>query len=370
MARKKANGKSAISVILAIIFFLIGGGYYLYTNYLNKPAPLELNGELSIHFLELGNEYAGDCIYIKAGDNDILVDAGSRTGSVSTIKSYLDRVVLDNTLEYVIVTHADQDHIAGFGANNGIFDLYKCENIIDFARSDKTTNIYNSYIQKRDAEILAGAKHNTVLECYNNVNGGSREIMLTESIKLTFLYQKYYEQKAIHENDYSVCFLLTHGTRNFLFTGDLEDGGEQSLIEKNNLPQVELFKAGHHGSNTSNTTELLSVIRPKNVVVTCVAGSVEYTQNLQNTFPTQNVINNIAPYTSRVFVTSTIEVEYDSKEGEYNNVASTLTKLNGNIVVTSSSTEQEVLVNCDGTSSLLKDTPWFKANRQTPLAWQ
>ena len=34
--------------------------------------------EMSINFLELGNKYTGDCTYIKAGDTDILIDAGSR----------------------------------------------------------------------------------------------------------------------------------------------------------------------------------------------------------------------------------------------------------------------------------------------------
>ncbi|MBR5192064.1 MAG: MBL fold metallo-hydrolase [Clostridia bacterium] len=368
MARKSKATKG-ISIVLSIIVFLIGAGYYLYTTYFNKLPPLELKGELSIHFLELGNKYAGDCIYIKAGDNDILVDAGSTNESVPTIKSYLDRVVLDNKLEYVIATHADQDHIAGFGCKNGIFDLYECETIIDFARSDKDSDTYNNYVAKRDAEVAQGATHYTVLECYNNLNGAKREIMLTESIRLTFLYQKFYENKSSEENNYSVCFLLTHGTRNFLFTGDLEEDGEESLLTRNNLPQVELFKAGHHGSNTSNTTKLLSVIQPKIVTVTCVAGSVEYTQNLENTFPTQNVINNIALYTEKVYVTSTIEVEYNEEKDKYENVGE-YTKLNGNIVVTSSSTEQEVLVDCDGLSSVLKDTDWFKQNREVPLAWQ
>ena len=92
----------------------------------DKP-PVIVDGELSIHFLELGNNYSGDCIYIKAGDTDILVDAGSRAGSVDTIQTYLKDYVKDDILEYVVVTHADQDHIAGFGASKSIFDLYECK---------------------------------------------------------------------------------------------------------------------------------------------------------------------------------------------------------------------------------------------------
>lgn len=36
-----------------------------------------VNSNLSIHFLELGNQYTGDCVYIKAGETDILIDAAA-----------------------------------------------------------------------------------------------------------------------------------------------------------------------------------------------------------------------------------------------------------------------------------------------------
>ena len=85
-----------------------------------------VHSDFMVHFLELGNKFAGDCTYIKAGDCDILIDAGSRTSSVSTISEYIDQYVTDGKLEYVIVTHAHEDHYAGFSAINGsIFDCQK-----------------------------------------------------------------------------------------------------------------------------------------------------------------------------------------------------------------------------------------------------
>ena len=65
-------------------------------------------------FLELGNYYAGDSVYIKAGEVDILIDAGSRASSSTTIHNYIKEYCTDRKLEYVIATHAHQDHIAGF----------------------------------------------------------------------------------------------------------------------------------------------------------------------------------------------------------------------------------------------------------------
>ena len=149
---------------------------------------LELSGDFSMHFLMLGNEYAGDCVYIKAGENDILIDAGSRKSSVDTIEEYLDGYVQDDKLEFVIATHADQDHIAGFAKADGIFARYECETIIDFARSDKDTATYEDYIANRDAEVEAGAKHYTALECYKGEDGANRVYTLGDGIKMEILY--------------------------------------------------------------------------------------------------------------------------------------------------------------------------------------
>ena len=75
-------------------------------------------GELSIHFLELGNKYTGDCTLIKIGDTEVLIDAGSRKGSAETLVPAVSEYCTDGVLEYVIATHADQDHIAAFVGTN------------------------------------------------------------------------------------------------------------------------------------------------------------------------------------------------------------------------------------------------------------
>ena len=147
-----------------------GGGDFVSKK---KKNEVVVEGELEIHFLELGNKYTGDCTYIKAGENDILIDAGSKTSSIETIDAFLKQNVADGKLEYVIVTHAHEDHYAGFATNENIdslFDLYECEVIIDFAQitSGKSEQrMYNNYIRERDAEIAAGATHYTAAECIN-----------------------------------------------------------------------------------------------------------------------------------------------------------------------------------------------------------
>ena len=375
MAKKKSKAKkfnAALAVVLAIVCLFVGlvGGYF---GYLFVTAPTETDvytaGSLSVHFLELGNKYTGDCTYIKAGDTDILIDGGSRVDSVSTISEYLDEYVTDGKLEYVIVTHAHQDHYASFATNIGvdsIFDLYECETIIDFALTNQKQNedkdgdgfgenMYSDYLRERNDEINAGAKHYTAAQC---IEQNMAEFKLSETATLRILDQKFYYEKAETENDYSVCVLITEGENNFLFTGDLEEEGEESLVEMNDLPRVSVYKAGHHGSKTSSHDVLLDEITPEIVCVCCCAGSSEYTDKNENQFPTQAFVDRISKHTDKVYVT-TLCVDYENDE---------FTSMNGNIIITYAF--GELTVYCSANETILKDTEWFKKNRTCPEAWK
>lgn len=315
---------------------------------------------LEIHFLELGNKYTGDCTLIDVGDVEVLIDAGSRKGSAATLVPYVNEYCADGVLEYVIATHAHQDHIAGFvgtADTDGILESFVCQTIIDYPRSDSTSKIRSEYEALRDQEVKNGAKHYTALECYRQENGAKNSYTLGAGITLTILYQEYYENKASDENEYSVCVLLTQGERNFLFTGDLEEKGEASLVKHNDLPQCVLYKAGHHGSISSSTDTLLSVIQPEIVCVCCCCGNMEYAKDPLNDFPSQTFVDNIAPYTDKVYVTTIVS---DNEKG--------FTSMNGNIKVKSDNAG--VSVHGSNNDTLFKDTDWFEKNRTMPSNWK
>ena len=357
---KKFNGFLALFLAVVMIFVGAFGGGYFYLEAHGFTSEV-YSGDFSVHFMELGNKYTGDCTYIKAGDVDILIDAGSRVDSIESITKYINNFVTDGILEYVIVTHAHKDHYAGFATpenTDSIFDLYECEVIIDFSQTNQTDGkMYNDYLRERDAEIANGAAHYTAKQC---IDENKSVFELANGITMTILDQKYYHQKASEgENDHSVCTLFTVGDEYFLFTGDLEDKGEKSLIEKNELPKVSLYKAGHHGSKTSSCPEFMQVIQPEVVCVCCCAGSSEYTDTEENQFPTQTFINNVAPYTDAVYVT-TISEDDDYKNGIFSS-------MNGDIVVTCAG--GALTVTCSASDKKLKDTDWFKAHRTTPNAW-
>lgn len=361
-------------------------------------------GAVAVHFLELGNKYTGDCTYIKVGENiDILIDCGSKSNSVPTVSNYLNKYVTDGVLEYVIVTHAHQDHYAGFATSakvDSIFDLFECETIITFSTTNQkmptkyldreigtkqyvsdlgivsyaetttsTSTLYANFNRELTAELnttltkgtKAGQKpvHYTATDVLNTYTDGKIELDAVNDINLQVLDNYYYTNDG-HENDYSVCTLLNQGSKYFIFTGDLEIEGEEKLIEQARNPilhtqdfRVELYKAGHHGSKTSSSMDFLNIIKPKVVCVCCCAGSSEYTDNVANQFPTKEFINNVSQFTTQVYVTS-LCIDYDG--GKF-------TSFNGNIVVMAKKDDTEISVYCSNNTLVLKDTEWFKTNR-------
>jgi len=360
-----------LTIFACIIALIIGAvaGFLGWTIYKNPHGgDVYVSGDLKIHFLELGNNYTGDSVYIKAGNTDVLIDAGSRKNSAKAITEYVNQFCDDGILEYVIATHAHQDHIAGFVGTKeipGIFDAYECQTIIDFSKTNVSSDVYSGYLEKRSAEIDDGATHYTALQCWKETDGAKRVYELSNGIELEILYNKFYETETSDENDYSVCVMINQGDKHFLFTGDLEHEGEEELVKNNQLPKVEVFKAGHHGSGTSSSKTLLDVIDPEIICICCCAGSVEYTQDLNNTFPYQAVIDRMAQYTDKVYATTAGQIEYSTEKGKYVDVG--FSSLNGNIVVTSN--KKGVTVDCSHDDNILKNTTWFKENRTTPTEW-
>lgn len=354
--------------------------------------------DFQIHFMMLGNDKAGDSIYIKAGETDVIIDAGSRQQSTVTTKEYMNNYITDNKIEYVILTHGDQDHVDGFtdtNNNKGILSSYQIDTIIDNKYTNKTTSTYNKYLTLRDDLVKNGTKHYYAGDCFDNINGAKREYQLSDKVTMSILYNYYYFNQGSDENNYSVCTMFTYDNGdnkyNFMFTGDLEKDGEEKMAayydkstSDKTLPEVELFKAGHHGSKTSSNDCLLSLIKPKMCIVSCCCGTNEYTAITNNQFPTQEFISRISKYTDNVYVTSIYENYTIKKAGQAidkdgnpkvdkdgNPVSDTTgVKVNGEYISTSGfkAMNGNIIVSCEkegiglaASNNLikLKDSEWF-----------
>ncbi|MDE6557889.1 MAG: MBL fold metallo-hydrolase [Clostridia bacterium] len=334
---------------------------------------------------------------IDGGETEVLIDAGSAKGSATTIKTYIDKYV-DGDLDYVISTHSDEDHIAALigsksgNSRSGILYQYSVGTFIRFDKSGKDGNgkpvetdkgnktLYGEYLDAVAYAKAQGTNVYTASQCYEEKDGAKRQYYLdaNHTISFNILYNYYYYNASSDENNYSVVTLLTQelvgGNKHYLFTGDLEEDGESKMVEyyanaSNSksaydiLPEVELYKAGHHGSKTSSTAKLLNVIKPKYVAVCCCCGSPEYTKENNNTFPTQTMIDNVGKFTDKIYVTSiaTDLPEKDDKGNYKSQSFGGFKSMNGNIVFYSKSDKLKLW--CSDNDTVLKDTDWFKENR-------
>ncbi len=147
-------------------------------------------------------------------------------------------------IDKLIITHADADHVEG------------AEEVLEEIRIGEIHISPNSYHKDVMKDLLAEAKNQKV---------PVKEQMASNSWKIdeiSFSYLWPVETNYEGNND-SLVLLITSGTFRGLFTGDLEKEGEEVMLRLYPyLKDIQLLKAGHHGSKTSSSEEFVSNLKP------------------------------------------------------------------------------------------------------------
>lgn len=81
--------------------------------------------------------------------------------------------------------------------------------------------------------------------------------------KLLFLQTKEYS----NENDNSNVIYTKLNGYNFMFMGDASITTEKEILDKYNLPDIDVLKVGHHGSKTSSSDTFINEINPKYSII-------------------------------------------------------------------------------------------------------
>ena len=98
-------------------------------------------------------------------------------------------------------------------------------------------------------------KHIEYYSCIKELN--------IDEYKLQFLNTKEYD----NENDNSNVVYFNYNNYKFLFMGDASGTTEKEILNKYNLPDIDVLKAGHHGSKTSSSKEFIDTINPKYSII-------------------------------------------------------------------------------------------------------
>lgn len=233
---------------------------------LTKDDPIFLGNEgedepLEIRFIEMQQTY-GDSIFIKKGNVEILIDSGYENDG-KNVKEIVDQYCPDNRLDMLMLSHSDGDHIDGL--KNSMPAIEDISLMIDYGGQGGSDTVKNT----RKKVVDEGGIYHSAYDCVNGIDGASDLYYLTEDFYVEILNTGNYVTKDVASagNGKSVAVIFHYKNFTFFTAGDLTTSSEADLLKNEDLPEVTLYKASHHGSNGSSSQELLDTLNPKAVAI-------------------------------------------------------------------------------------------------------
>ena len=260
----------AVCAVLATAVFCLG--YWWYALVWSVAPTGDSAGMARVHFLDVGQ---GDAILIETpGARQLLVDAGRGIRVLTALDAILSSH--EKEIEVAVMTHPDADHIGGFVP---VFDRYEVGTVIrSFVDTD--TSVYMKVLEKIAEE---GSVSHAVSRAYSfTLDGMEFDILwpIGEDVRET--------------NAASIVLLVTYGDMKVLLTGDAPAAVEEYLVTAfpGRLADVDILKAGHHGSKTSTAPAFLAHTKPNAFVYSMKAGN-------HYGHPHESVLSTFADYTAR-----------------------------------------------------------------------
>ena len=193
----------------------------------------------------------GQSVLIQQGEERYLVDCGGSHAGVTadTVANFLLSQGIFR-LDGIILTHYDADHAGS------VLDLLICVDADKIYMPD----LYDSNGIRERIEATYPEEVSLVAE--------TSELEL-ESGNITL----YPAESASDDNESSVCVLFQAENCDILITGDRSSAGERELLRQVNLPHLSLLVAGHHGSHTATSVDLLYATQPAAVAISVGANN-------------------------------------------------------------------------------------------------
>lgn len=216
-----------------------------------QPGDQTQESSFKVHFIDVGQ---ADAILVQCDGKNMLIDGGNAPDS-NLMYTYLKKHNVTH-LEYVIGTHAHEDHIGGIpGALQvATVDTVYCPSTTYTTKAFKN---FAAAVAKRNKAITVPTVGTTF-----NLGSAVCTILAVNTDKKDM-------------NNTSIVMRVVYGNTTFLFTGDAEREVEQKLLDSGVDLKADVLKVGHHGSNSSTTYPFLREVMPEYAVI-CVGTDNTY----------------------------------------------------------------------------------------------
>jgi competence protein ComEC len=214
------------------------------------------DGRLHLYFLNIGQ---GDGILIQTpSGRQVLIDGGT---SPQQLFSELGATMpfWDRSLDLVIVTHPDADHIA---AQVELPSRFQITTALESNASSENPN----------AEAWRAALRASDTEIQTQYQGGW--IDLGDNVGLQILWppiepfgQGLAGSEQFFDNENSLVIQLVYGEFRVLLTGDIGIPAENELLAAGMPLASTVLKAGHHGSKGSTGEDFVQAVNPQLVII-------------------------------------------------------------------------------------------------------
>ncbi len=214
------------------------------------------NDDLCVNYIDVG---LGDAMLVEApGGLRILIDGGGFYGNDFDMgKTVIAPILLSKkirTLDWVVNTHPHEDHLGGL---QHILRHFRVNGFAAANTAGSYSQRLKDIVEKRNIPLTRLAAGDVV-----PVGFGPAIKVLHPPANLD----------TDDLNDTSLVLKMRLGSKSFLFTGDIGENVERTLILSDVHLNSSVLKVPHHGSRHSSTTHFIRAVKPQMAVMSVGPG--------------------------------------------------------------------------------------------------